>query len=788
MIWLLAFLFFGAPGSAVAAKPSLAAPILLGSETLGESWLYLGPGSQAVQTSALLEALKTVLTREAETELAANLKGKETVSFAELEAYGISLRFDEVALVVHATLPDHMRQRKDLRIRNSLEERVSVGPEAFSGYLNATASQGFEYPATKSRTPFHGSLGLVSNYRGFVLESGSTFTEKREHEWTRDETRLTRDFEPQALRVSVGDVPILGSGYQNSRTLGGVSVTRQYSIQPYLNIRPLNRTELYVKRPSTVEVYVNDGFVSRVSASPGPVQLSDFPLFSGVNKVDLKVTDDTGAVEWINLNMLYDTQLLGDGIQQFAYQLGAPSEAFAGDRRYDDRNLTASLFHRAGLSDRFTAGISFQSDKSSWLAGNEFVFLTRGGLFSGESGYSYRSNSRDGVAGRLRYRSLDYKLGADKPLRGAAEVEYKSPYFAAIGQSGLFNDFSWKYDLSASKPLTAVASTALTLQYLVNRMGKPDRKSARLDFSSELAPAWRTSLSYTAEREDRLAHRFQVVLTWLESEGKLYGNLSYDYPSKTARLEANRSPSAYVGDFRATLGAQNSPSAAQGDALVEYTHEKANLRFEQVSAYRREADGARDFRHSSTFTAATAVAWAGGAVGWTRPINDSFAILKAKKGYEFEIPVNRVENSAEATVNNIGPGVVPTLTSYNETPVILDPSNLPLGYSIKEFLLARPTYRSGLRVDVGGEAKATVSGILLRPDGKPLELALGEARAGGKPVDSFFTNREGIFLIENLAPGEYELFAGDYPPVTIRVQEDQTGLIRLDRIQLKGSP
>jgi outer membrane usher protein len=785
MIWLL--LFFLAPGSAVAAKPSLAAPILLGSETLGESWLYLGP-APSLQTSALLEALEPVLNREARAELTAGLRGKETVSFAELELYGLGLRFDEAALVVHLTLPDQLRKRKDLRIRPENAEKSSVGPAAFSGYLNTTVSQGFSYPASRSRAPFRGNLGLVSNYRGFVLESGSTFAEKQPHEWARDDTRLTRDFEAQALRVSVGDVPVLGSGYQNSRTLGGISVTRQYSIQPYLNIRPLNRTELLVKLPSTIEVYVNDGFVNRVNASPGPVQLSDFPLFSGVNKVDLKVTDDTGAVEWINLNMLYDTQLLGDGIQQFAYHFGAPSEAFQGDRRYDDRNLTASFFHRAGLSDRFTVGLSFQSDKSSWLAGSEFVFLTRGGLFSGESGYSYRSNSRDGAAGRIRFRSLDYKLGADKPVRGAAEVEYKSPYFAAIGQSGLVNDFSWKYDLSLSKPLTAVASTALTLQYLVNRLNKSDRKSARLDFTSEIARDWRTSLSYTAEREDRLAHRFQIVLTWLESEGKLYGNLSYDYPSKTVRLEANRSPSAYVGDVRATLGVQNSPSAAQGDALVEYTHEKANLRFEQVSAYRREAGGDRNLRHTSTFTAATALAWAGGAVGWTRPINDSFAIIKARDGYDFPIPVNRVEESAEATVNKIGPGVVPTLTSYNETPIILDPSNLPIGYSIKEYQLARPTYRSGLRIDLGGDAKVTVSGILLRPDGKPLELAIGEARSAGKTIDSFFTNRAGIFLIENLAPGEYELFAGDYPPVKIRVSESQAGLVRLGKIQLKGNP
>lgn len=789
---LLFLLAFRPPEGFAAPRPSLSAPVMLGEENLGETWVYLTP-TLAVGRDGMLTALAKVLKKTPLEDFERRTKGREVLPVAEL---GFPLAFDEPTLTLRLEIEDSDRARRELTVRDSMQEsRRVVDPAPFSGYLNASAFNTFLYPAPRSRQPLQGKLGLVSNLHGFVLETGSLYTEKDNYQWRRDDTRLTKDFEAALVRATAGDLQVFTSGYQNSRQLGGVSLSRQYSIQPYLNTRPLNRTEIWVKSPSTVEVYVNDGFVSRMNVSPGPVQLSDFPLFSGINKVDLKIIDGAGLVEWVNLNLLYDSQLLGVDIQEFAYHLGAPSETFRGDRRYDDRNLTFSAFHRRGLTDRFTLGGSFQADRTLWLAGQDFVWLTRLGIFSGDAALSRRNGGLSSGAGRVRYKSLDYKLGADKPVRGALELEYKARPFAAIGAAAFENAFSWRYDLSLSRPLTAYTTTGVGFQYQVNRLGGDDRRSARLDLNSELHPQWRISTNYAIEKENRLAHRFQLTLTWVEAEGKYYGNLSYDYSNKTARAELSRNPSLVVNDIRATVGAQNSPTAARGDALLEYTHEKALLRAEHQSTHERKPTGYRTNTHSTTVAASTALAWVGTTVGWTRPIADSFALLPSRPEYRrFRIPVNPIGDSAEANVNYVGPAVVPTLTSYNETPLVIDGSALPLGYHAgAEYLIARPSYRSGVKVEVGSASTVILAGRLLRPDGAPLALAtgviVGASPANASPV-SFFTNREGLFVVEGLNAGAFSLKVddADYEPHPFTLHEAQAGFVKLPPITLRGAP
>ena len=785
------FLFAGAPAALAASPASLLAPILAGEENLGEVWAHPGKAEAdfMLGTESLLPALERALEPGAFATIREKLAGRERASLGFLREHALLIRFDEAALVLRLEVAEERRLRRSLRIRRGLRDgpRETQGPAAFSGYLNTSANQAFLYPKTQSRQPFRGNLSGAVNVAGFVLEGGETFTEKEEHEWTRDDTRLTRDFEASLLRAQAGDLQLNTVGYQSARPMGGVGLSRQHSIQPYASIRPLNRTELLLPRPSLIEVYVNGGFVSRLNAPAGPVRLEDFPLFSGINEVKLKITDDTGRMEWVNLSMLYDVQLLGRGVQQFSYQAGAPSRRFRNDRIYDSKNTAFTGYHRVGLSDLFTLGANFQGDHNVLMGGADLSLLTTAGLFTLEGAASDRGKSFDGQAGRLRYRSLDYKQGGDRPLRVVSEVEHKSAWFSGLSELFGVNDFSWKYDLFASTPVTATASLGAGFAFEKNRVGRDDRRTWRGDITAQLSPSWRGSLAYSLANERRTEHRVQLTLNWLDQSGRYYGSVSYDYPSKTVRAEGTRSASTQVDDYRATAGVQNSPERTRADALVEYTHEKANLRLEHASNYNRDVPGVRSTTHSTSLTAATAVAWAGSTLGWTRPIYDSFAILRARPTLrDFRIPVNPTGESFEANINRAGPAVLPALTSYNETPVVLDSSNVPAGYSLgREYFLARPTYRSGLEVEVGGDSTAIVSGRILLPEGAPLALGIGRVTRvnaeGRQPAGEFFTNREGAFVLEGLSPGAYELAPEKegFAPFRFELAADKVGIVRL---------
>jgi outer membrane usher protein len=793
---------------------AIGAPLLLDAENFGDVWVYphAKPERFEIESEGLLRALERALESEYLEQFRPLLVRAPKISLGALREAGLSLRFDEAALVMRLEPSDDQRARKMLRVRRGADrdERETVGPAGFSGYLNATVAESFVYPQRSVRQPFRTSLGLVSNFHGVVLETGASYEERSLFPWRRDDTRLSRDFEGSLLRLTLGDIPVQAVGYQGSRPLGGIALTRQYSIQPYLNTRPLSRTEIQLPRPATIEVYVNDGFVNRLNAPAGPLRLADFPLFNGVNKVDLKITDDAGRIEWVNLNLLYDVQLLGQGIQEFAYQLGAPSTNLAGDRRYDEENITFSFFHRVGVTDRLTVGAALQGDRYLQLGSAEFAYLTRVGLFSAEGGISQRDVAPTATAFRGRFKSLDYKRGNDKPWRGTLEAEYRARLFSSLGQAGgaslggLFagpgvgeNPYSWRFDATVSRPLTALTTVSLGARYEVNRLLGADRRSARLDVNTEVGPRLRAAVTYAAEREARFSQSLQLLLTWVDEGGKYYGNFGYDYPSRSFRAEVTRNSANIVDDFRGTLGAQTSSRLSQVDGFLDYTHEKANLRLEHASTRTSEtgAEGRR-LTNRTGFAASTAVAWAGGAVAWTRPISDSFAIVRARPLFrKFDLPVNRIDTRSEARVNRAGPAVIPTITAYNPTPVNVDSSGLPMGYSLgREFYLARPTYRSGVLIEVGGESSVILSGTLLREDGRPVALQVGAVvpvvgvgvGAGAGPgATEFFTNGEGGFVLENLAPGAYEIRVDGFRPVQLSVPAGAVGFQKFKPYRIK---
>jgi outer membrane usher protein len=81
-----------------------------------------------------------------------------------------------------------------------------------------------------------------------------------------------------------------------------------------------------------------------------------------------------------------------------------------------------------------------------------------------------------------------------------------------------------------------------------------------------------------------------------------------------------------------------------------------------------------------------------------------------------------------------------------------------MGYLLgKEFYYIQPTYKIGILIPVKLISKVMVKGRLYTPDRKPVSLVVGDIFNGkGELVDNtFFTNKDGVFVIEGLEPGDY---------------------------------
>src|SRR6185437_13465618 len=208
-----------------------------------------------------------------------------------LIAQGMQVHLDEQTLDLNLSIPPKIRKPGEFNIVGLTQtgEKI-IGPAPFSGYVNALVGDSYSYPSQNNptnpgqgRLPFTSALQSVTNVEGWALGSGADYTESQASPWRREDTNLVHDDVDDMLRTELGDQVIQTQGFQSAIPLGGVSVVRNFAIQPYRTTRPINRTSIFLNRPSTVEVYVNGGFVTRLQLPAGPVDLSNYPLVSGSN-------------------------------------------------------------------------------------------------------------------------------------------------------------------------------------------------------------------------------------------------------------------------------------------------------------------------------------------------------------------------------------------------------------------------------------------------------------------------------------------------------------------------
>lgn len=794
---ILLFLLLSFSASAGTRPPipraSLVAPIIVDGQSREQAWVFPSTDEEQflVEASPLLLSLGPELVPARLESIRAKIESAGVIRLKRLRDVGLSPRFDPLTLELAIQVPP---QAKRILTKNIVAREESISGNTYrsspaSAYVNLRTSQPFQYPATghSSRLPFGATFDFAGNFHSWVLDSGATYTEHDSAPWKRNDTALVKDSEEKMLRFTAGDQVTPSVAYLSGKNIGGIGITRVFAIQPNTTTQPISRTELLLKRPSQVEVIVNGTVQNQLRLPAGPVNVQDFPLASGFNNVALKITDDLGKVEIVNLTIFYDSQALGKGVQSFSYHVGAPSTPLGAGRHYEGKNINFSFFHRKGLSDRFTGGLFAQGDEHQNLVGLESILIGKFGSLSLTPAASRIAGLRPDLAGRLRYQTLDGYRGQLHPLRFSLESEYKGWRFAPVGVTEPSNPYAWSLDGYTLYRSSSGIDFGLGALYQFQRASPVDRWQGRSDFTALLSNSLRASVNYAYTHDAHREHRVFLSFTWVESSGRQYVNGSYDHPTKTQRLDLVRTAGQPYDDVQLAAGLQRSPEQNSVSAQAEYVAQRANFRLDHQSNMPREQGKTN---HITTAGFSTALVWAGSSVSLSRPIYDSFAIFPTRGAARGEeIPINPQGDSAEAYAGGWLPAVVPGVNSYYQTPISLDTSRLPAGISVaEEYFHVKPTYKSGVEVMIGAEASATAIGILTAK-GKPLALASGEVFSSeGKGGSVFFTNKHGQFIAENLQPGIYRLhfYEGNFRDRQFSVPEGARGIVRLGKLPVEG--
>ena len=436
------------------------------------------------------------------------------------------------------------------------------------------------------------------------------------------------------------------------------------------------------------------------------------------------------------------------GLDEFTYAVGlVRPETGVGSDRYHGLGFAAA--HRVGLTDAFTVGAHADRTPDYATAGADATLrLGDLGVLGVEAAagrpqetghvaggasllYSY---SADGFGIDLNYRRLQRGflptstlLPQFVPLKDAGvQVSYGSPRygtFTATATRSEFEDgsrqksYTLRYNISPSVHWNIDA----TFGHVSGQGGAQSGVSAALSVNYFFGD--RTTATARVQRTPGNGTEYDVEVARTAPIGPGFGY----------RVDMQRSAGIY----------QVRPQVQLNTDKLEYTLGMSRLFGSDANATTAEA------------SVAGAFAYVGGVGKFTRPIYDSFAMIKT--GSLEGVSVR--QNSQEA--GRSGPDgtlLATTVGSYVESRFTLDANTVPIDTIIgQNSVIVVPALRGGVLVDFALRPQRALSGVLMLRRGRD-ERPLGgidAVLASGSSQLQLFTAADGAFYIEDAAPGRY---------------------------------
>ena len=780
---------------------SIIVPLIVEGQYRDEIQVVLSTNREdlKLQAAPLLRQMQSLVRSELLRRIEATADAQGNLRLQALQELGLDAVFDEEKVEVRMGVPAELRRASETQFSGRTAPRgaeSALSPSAFSAFVNLRT--GFDYVErsasglNEGRQPFRGDMEGAVNLHNWVAEGSASYTEDASIPWRRNDARLVYDDPPRMLRYSLGDLSYPTAGFQNFQPLLGLSLARNFSLQPYRVTEPLGQTSFFLKSPAKVEVLVNGQPVQTLQLPAGPHNLRNFMFASGANDVTLRITDDVGRIEIIQLSFFFDSLLLAQGEQEFAYSVGLPSRLEENGRRYEARFPGFSAFHRIGLTDRLTAGLNLQGDGDQQMLGANAVWATRFGTFQPDMALSRVKGTGWDYAARLGYRYYDASTAWGRGFTAA--VQYRGRAFASLGNLDPNNAVAWDFSARYSQRLPWQMNAGIGGTYQILRGGQRNSSGANLFLGKHFG---RTAfLDLTLDRRElntgQIEHRAFLSLTFLFPEGRQTARFSHDTFTETSRADWQYTASHPVGGLDANLGAQRRPDDYNAYGGLRYDGYRAEASLSHDVA--TPTSGSENFDSRTSVRLGTALVYADGQFALSRPVHDSFAIVVPNPEFTGQkIGVDPVRDSYAARVDRLGPAVLPDLNSYLVRNVTIDAPDLPPGYELGPGVqTVRPTYKSGTVIRVGTGATVLLGGVLETAAGAPVSLQAGEIVSLSEPQIppvEVFTNRRGKFSVEGLKPGAYELhlFAAPTPTVRFEIPKGTAGLYDIGKLRLASA-
>jgi len=339
---------------------------------------------------------------------------------------------------------------------------------------------------------------------------------------TRLETRWTRDFPDQRLRLRVGDATTLSAGNAPLR-FAGMQIGRHFGLEPSFITYPTALISGEAASASTVELYVDGALRAREQVEAGPFVFDNAPLVSGGGEAQLVITDVAGRQQIVSRPFFVSTSLLRPGLSDWAVSIGAEREDFGFDSNSYGETFLAARY-RLGLTPTLTAEAALDWSDSTPTAQAGFSFA------SVELGQIRVSHARTEEAGASEFAWFQDLNAWSWGLQ--ADVRDEGFQTLGLGESNLRRS----YASTVSVDLDALGAASLTAAS-VEFFDLEDARTFTLSYEPRFVEgSLAARIIYTERRESEVA----FALTYTASlNDDISAGAGYDENSRGASYRAS---------------------------------------------------------------------------------------------------------------------------------------------------------------------------------------------------------------------------------------------------------
>lgn len=302
-----------------------------------------------------------------------------------------------------------------------------------------------------------------------------------------------RSFDQGSLRaLAVGDVVTRPLAWTSAVRLGGVQISRDFSLRPDLVTYPLPAFTSSADVPTTVDLLIDGNRIDRRDIAPGPFTFTDISTLNGAGEATVVTRDASGQRITTTLPFYVTNDLLRPGFSSYNVGVGALREDY-GQRSFGYGAAAGDLSYRYGMFDWLTLSTHVEAAEALFLGGvGSTLRLWRLGTLELALQHSDAGRADNAWSVGYEYRDSAFSIGMRWEER---DTGFKD--LSRLVSDGFKSSAERRAQLTASASLGEWGSVAAG--YFDIRGVSSDSRLLNLSWQRPLSSG--TQLSLTASRE-----------------------------------------------------------------------------------------------------------------------------------------------------------------------------------------------------------------------------------------------------------------------------------------------